>query len=275
MNLIYLVVGGAEGYTEMLYMCLRTLQAQSARARQNTHVMVLCDEDYYPLVRRLVQERRVWIDRVMITGPNRTGMDACLRKLEIFSAPNIWEYEKVMYLDCDIIALGDVQAIFDAMDARDAFHVFEEKGADSEPDVLYGLHTGRDFSLGLYTETEIDRLVKEKRPVVNAGQYAFYANETMRLRFEELKALLALGISHEQAVLNHYIHRAYLSGSPCAVATLQPFIKIPYALDYEPGHPGVLVHFAFTTAEFWSKLHFMREMYIQFLEHVAGVALIR
>jgi alpha-N-acetylglucosamine transferase len=50
--------------------------------------------------------------KIHITPPNTTAMQTSMRKTEIFSVPGIEKYDKILYLDSDIVVSGALDSIF-------------------------------------------------------------------------------------------------------------------------------------------------------------------
>lgn len=171
-NLIYYVIGGQPEYSKILEMSLRSLNRTNDRT--HLHIGILCDKHYANHIRKF----RHLYDEIYFTEDNPDALTASRRKLKICSlVPNLSEYSKVLYLDCDVLVLNSLrETIFKHMDdvKKDVLYVHTEKvPIDS------GFNQNRYFGIGSYTPEMIARFQAQSIQPLNAGQFAFFPNPMM------------------------------------------------------------------------------------------------
>lgn len=194
MNLIYFTIGYNPEYIELLRFCLQTLREQCDLS--NIKILVMCDEGYRHLVESLE------VDYIMTTGMNRDPMQVSMRKVEVFSFPDINKFDKVMYLDSDIIITGDLNVIFDDIVVRDKLYVFEESDDYIEHNLKY-------FGLQNYTPEDIRRFTERRIKVFNCGQFGFKVSQEMHAHFYNVLYFIKQHdgeFYYEQSFMNYYFN---------------------------------------------------------------------
>ena len=157
----------------------------------------MCDEDY----RHLIQDLKV--DYTMITNKNSDPMQVSMRKVEIFAFPDINKFDKVIYLDSDIIITGDLNVIFDDIVERDKLYVFEESDD-------YREHNFKYFGLQNYTPDEIKSFSDRRIKVFNCGQFGFKVSEEMHAHFYNILYFMKNykgEFYYEQSFMNYYFNK--------------------------------------------------------------------
>jgi lipopolysaccharide biosynthesis glycosyltransferase len=165
----------------------------------------------------------------------------------IYKYPKINEYESVLYLDSDIVAVGDVCKLFDVMsdDAndvdKDILFVFEEHQEAK-------FHSEKFWSLGGYTAEKIKEFEQMKQGVFNCGHWGFRVSPVMLAHFEAVFKMIQdykkNDYFYEQSFMNVYFNTRYLTKS-----VFNKHIFIPYLSDKFPRSKDntVLVHVANAT----------------------------
>jgi lipopolysaccharide biosynthesis glycosyltransferase len=127
-----------------------------------------------------------------------------MNKLKIFDYENINKYNKIFFIDSDIIIHTNLNNIFDNLTKDNLLYVKKESLKSLRED-----HKNIFFSLQLYTEEQLDNFEKEKIFVFNAGQFGFFNSEQMKNHFNNINNLI---INHkgeffyEQSFMNHYFN---------------------------------------------------------------------
>lgn len=237
-NLVYWTVGGPDpAWAQLLELSLRSMLGQlgAESSLQGVDVLVMCDQEWLssgwlaPCFETAKAHGKVL--HVHETAPNADGVQASMRKVEVFDWPGIVDYEKVLYLDCDVAVLGDVSRdIFGRMDP-DAEHLFV---CTEAPDRT---HRMAWFSLpGGYTEDDLLGLERDGVRPFNCGQFAFSlrpcfrsnvpdnpkgsaTQRDMQEHFAAVRAMMAERLHkkdyfYEQSFMNHHfnLHRATDNG---------------------------------------------------------------
>lgn len=162
--------------------------------------MVMCDEHYLPHIKHLP------FTHFHITSKNDTAMMASIRKTEIFNFEHIDQYDKVLFLDCDVTVNSDTTPLFDAIVRDDVLYVV--RNCDN-----IGYYKGNGFGCtdDPYDEKTLAIFDKNHIYGFNAGQYGFCVSDKMRLHFHNVsKSIERFDPSihfYEQSFMNSYFNR--------------------------------------------------------------------
>lgn len=192
MNLVYLVVGADPHYSKLTEYCINTIRCYPENHKHD--IIVMCDAEYAHNLKGIPA-------RIHITPPNMTAMQTSMRKTEIFSVPGIEKYDKILYLDSDIVVSGALDAIFSVVNDPTKLYVKPDGGNHTEvwwsrPDAPYDAET-----LGRFKAHNICSF--------NCGQFAFKNSPEMRRHFDnvvqEMKRVFDPRIHfYEQVFMNNY-----------------------------------------------------------------------
>lgn len=193
MNLIYYVIGGRPEYKELLECSL-----QSVKKHTKCDIMVMCDASYVPYIKGLP------ITHIHVTPDNDNHIQASMRKTEIFKFKHIDLYDKILYLDCDIVVDGSLDHVFHTI---------------TNPNKLYAIPDRFPFTSQYfacldkpYTKEELTTFEKLNLKAFNAGQFGFCHSNQMREHFDRVcelkKTYDARYHFYEQSFMNYYFSRA-------------------------------------------------------------------
>lgn len=195
MNLIYYVIGGHPEYKDLLEFSLETVKRNT-----KCDIMVMCDASYAPHISHLS------INHIHITPDNPNHIHASMRKTEIFNFKHIHLYDKVLYLDCDIVADGSLDLVFHTITNPFKLYVVPDKHSYS--------FTSDYFSCKdkPYTTEEFSNFQSNSIKPFNAGQFGFCNSNSMREHFEQVCALKQSYDPkyhfYEQSFMNYHFCRA-------------------------------------------------------------------
>ena len=125
-----------------------------------------------------------------------------MNKLKIFDYENINKYNKVFFIDSDIIIHTNFNNIFNNITEDNILYVKRESLKIED-------HKHIRFGLQLYTEEQIDNFKRDNIYIFNAGQFGFLNSEQMKTHFNNINNLI---INHrgdyfyEQSFMNHYFN---------------------------------------------------------------------
>jgi lipopolysaccharide biosynthesis glycosyltransferase len=196
-NLIYFVVGANPEYALLLKTCLESIRA-TCNNIEDTDILIMCDQQY-------VKHVEAFNTLIHVTEPNLTGVDASMRKVCIFDYANIHDYDKVMYLDCDIVVCNDLAKLFYQIRNPETLYTCSEVCVPHP-------HENILFSLLSYTPEQLEYLNSTCKPVFNCGQFAFVQNEIMRNHFSAVRHCIKttkdanLPYFYEQSFMNHHFN---------------------------------------------------------------------
>lgn len=255
-NLIYFTIGHNPEYVKLLELCLESIDRTCQFPEGTTDVLVICDEDYIEHVQHLCTGSKYnFIIMLYVLQSDKEGtsspVSASLRKVRILQFPIISKYDKILYLDSDIIVCKDLQPIFDAVTEHDVLYACAECDIQRPHDMIF-------FSLLNYTKTQLDFLYGKGIMGFNCGQFAFRNSDQMRYHFtciqKNIDYIKTLGAPYfyEQSFMNHQFN---LYGSVNYMLTqatdLTPFKK--------PKSDVFIAHFANVDYPLEYKLQFMRK----------------
>jgi lipopolysaccharide biosynthesis glycosyltransferase len=140
MNCIFICLFNNPNYINMLFLLLESIQLYGQLKDGNTEILIYTSTQFmkviklcpYPIVNQLT--------KFEINDNYRTVEKACKARLDLFDllVPGKYNcqknlYQKILYLDTDIIVKGNLQTIFDLCQ-KDKLYVLEEGSIDSDTD---------------------------------------------------------------------------------------------------------------------------------------------
>lgn len=243
MNLVYFTIGYQEQYIELLKLCLRTLKEQCDMS--NIQTMVMCDAPFYDKVQQL------GVDYIMLTRANTGAMQVSMRKLEVFSFDRINEFDKVVYLDSDIIITGDLAPIFREIQMKDKLYVFDESDDYEEHNKIY-------FGCQNYTNDDILKFRYMGIKVFNCGQFGFRVSDEMRAHFYNILYFIngyKEEYYYEQSFMNYYFNTLN-----ARISMFNKYTSLANRND-RVNKDTVIVHYADANMPYQVKLHKMNQDY--------------
>lgn len=193
MNLVYYTLGFNEVYLKMLYLSIISLN------KYNTiDAIVICDETLLEKCQEILKQ----FDNVKIyscTGCH-DAMSSSMKKLEIFSY-DITKYEKILFVDCDILIHLNLDNIFENIKQNKLYAYNEEK--------RFLFHIMPFHSLRDYTGDELKFLYDNNVKVFNAGLFGFLNNEVMKQHFDNILNMVENFTGeyyYEQSFMNKYFN---------------------------------------------------------------------
>lgn len=198
-NLIYFTTGCDATYFKLTSFCIQTI-AQSNNL-ENIDILVMCDQAYCALIRQDLPE----FVKVHITADNSSSHQTSMRKCEIFNYEYIHMYDKILYLDSDIVVTGNIASLFDAA-LNDNILYVKRDSIDND------CHNHLEHSLRLYTETQVNDFALNHQHGFSCGHFIFCNSQVMKYHFDQVLKLMA---SHkgpyfyEQSFMNHYFNSNY------------------------------------------------------------------
>lgn len=197
-NLIYYVIGHQDHYIRLLQYSLTTIYKHSAKCFD---VVVITDETTKT---KIIDNDilRSLIDDFVEVAPLKDGVACSILKTLIFNYQNINSYNKVLFLDCDIICKKDVSSIF-ALDLQpDKFY------SVSNPTINTGSFKTLYHGLMAFDQQTIEDMIASGQLPFNAGQFMFVNSDRMRSYFDNINWLIDVWPDRyffEQSFMNHYL----------------------------------------------------------------------
>lgn len=112
MNLIYSCIFYKDSYINLLEILLKSYVLFGG-PKDNTKYLVICDKDYEERIQKIFLNLGVDGTTWSLNLEKKTLFESAYARLKIFDYPNIDDFEKILYLDCDILITNDVSPIFE------------------------------------------------------------------------------------------------------------------------------------------------------------------
>lgn len=161
-------------------------------------ILVICPSD----VKQHIPENV----KTMIVPETNDLYATLLGKFDINKYKDVYKYEKVLYIDCDIIVQGDLAKVF--------------QNTPIKPGKLYapaeGELDGRYWYLDAYKNSNIAKLKQNKIKSFNSGLYMFVPTKDMMAHFKNAKRFgLNYNGQHfyDQSIFNYYFNMNKLSST--------------------------------------------------------------
>ena len=232
---VYYVIGGEPEYTKVLEASLRSVRR--FHPPRTLDVVVMCDASYRDHVSHI---RDI---RIIETPPNTNGLGTSMRKVQI--PENLRKYERVLYLDCDIIVCASLDPLFDMIKDEGVLYTCTEGGPQNHRHIFWSLLSHTRETLETFQEKNIG--------VFNAGLFGFIPSDPMYAHFDTIQKMMD---GHdgpyflEQSFMNHYFAEQSANVSPC----FTPRVKLE-AREYVGGF--ILAHFTDASMPWRRKLAMM------------------
>ena len=129
MNCIFVCVFNEEKYVDMLFLLLESIFIYG-NLQNNTNILVYTSTPFM----NKIKQSHLFNDEKIKFEINDTYNDvdkACKARLDLFSLTSIINYDKILYLDTDILIKDDINKVFEVC-KDDILYVLEEGEIDSD-----------------------------------------------------------------------------------------------------------------------------------------------
>ena len=130
MNCIFTCVFNEVSYTRMLFLMLESIFIYG-NLRDDTEILIYTSTEFMSIIKHscLYNPKIVF----EINDTYNTIDKACKARLDLFQLKSVAKYDKIMYLDTDVLIRDDVNSAFDRV-TDDILYVLEEGQIDSDTD---------------------------------------------------------------------------------------------------------------------------------------------
>lgn len=250
-NLVYYTVYFDSGYVELFDLSLSSVLEH---CRDAFDVLVITDSATQKLLEKteVAQKKEL---KYFITETPEDGIEASKRKVSIHEYQQLNEYQNVLFLDCDIVASGDMSDIFEGAKA-DTFYSVKNKNLNCGH--FRTIHHG----FTTLTEAFVDEMRFAQQHPFNAGQFMFKPSERMQKHFENVQWFMENWPSEyffEQCFMCYYFCNAYM----CDTTLLAKYIGLNSTVDDkivdEDINDKALVHFIAPPLDAKTKITFIKK----------------
>jgi len=263
-KLLYYAIFGAN-YIPLLELSLKSLI--NCKQNKSFDLLLILDESTLNLLKTVKQLEEFEWDYYLVPTP-ADGVEASKLKVNIFDYPNINKYDKILYLDVDIICKGDITNIFD-YDSQDKLEVVEAPIMTWSSTVFPNIIKSATLShsLSFFTEKDKAYILKNNPSVFNAGQFYLKNTEQMKEHFNNIKWLMEVWPSayfFEQSFMNQYFNFNKLTSynilnNSVSITTTLFDLRFTPIKDVPKQHKDEhsLIHFAGTPTNGHNKFKFI------------------
>jgi lipopolysaccharide biosynthesis glycosyltransferase len=139
-NLIYICVFNNPKYVEMLYLLLDSLYLFGKVEKNNIDILIYTSTEFKNMIENSIYHKP---NIKYATNDTYTTIDkACKSRIDLFEILiNLdEEYNKILYLDTDVLVQGDLAPIFEAVEEDKIYAMEEGRGIHTDP-----IFWGRDL----------------------------------------------------------------------------------------------------------------------------------
>lgn len=217
-NLLYFSVFLNNSYLDVLYMCLKSIIANTPNI--NFDVLFITDADTKIKIQQFDIISQFNADYMILSGVN-SAADASMKKLNIFDYPKIMDYSKILFFDADILCIKDLNIIFKKLLNADKLYVSSTE-VHKSPLLLSPTH-------GIMHLTRQDAEFIYDNPNIvpfNSGQFLFLNSTRIRNHFRNilwLKNIWTDLFFYEQSFMNYYFVLKSLT-EPLTITTVKKYM---------------------------------------------------
>ena len=127
MNCIFCCVFNQEKYIDMFYLLLESIFIYG-NLDKKTNILVYTSTPFMNIIKKshLFNDKKIKFE---INDTYDNIDKACKARLDLFNLPSIKNYNKILYLDTDILIKDDINKVFNVCE-KDILYVLEEGGID-------------------------------------------------------------------------------------------------------------------------------------------------
>ena len=235
MNCIFCCVFNQEKYIDMFYLLLESIFLYG-KLNDNTDILVYTSTSFMNIIKKsnLFNNEKIKFE---INDTYDTINKACKARLDLFKLDSIIKYNKILYLDIDILIKDDINKVFDVC-KEDILYVLEEGDIYTDTDywgnVLFGNEVNNytdksAFTTGilLFNNCEkIKYLFNKINEDIIERPYNFSCHEQPYIIYNAFKYNLYDNKILKSFAINRYINISYNN------------VDIDKVIHHFPGGPG-------------------------------------
>lgn len=252
-NLLYYSVGGNKDYFNLLKLSIESIFQRVSKI--NFDVLFIAPESWIQDIESIKPENVVF--KYHVVSDTDDGVEISKNKTKIFDFAEIGKYNKILFLDADILAARDVYHIFANSYEHEKLYVAVNKAK-----VTFASHYSDYHGLKHLTKDQMDAMSENNQLPFNAGQFLFLNSNKMQKHFENVNWFMNAWPGpyfFEQSFMNHYFclynltDNAKLGNKVKLISTAEPHLYDPAVGD------NTLVHFIAPALNAIAKINFIQE----------------
>jgi lipopolysaccharide biosynthesis glycosyltransferase len=239
MNCVFVCVFTQTQFLDMLYLLLESIQ-KYGKLDDNTHILIYTST----LFMNMIKSHSLYNNNIKfeVNDTMNTIEKACRARLDLFKLDLIKNYDKVLYLDTDILIKGDLNIVFNICE-EDLLYVLEEGAIDSTTDF---------WGYSLFTNAERNNY--SDKSAFTSGIMLFKNCSKIRALFEQINecinTLKRAFVCHDQPYIVYNAFKYHIYNNKILkdyVVNNDHNINSDKIIHHFPGGPGSYHH----------KLHYM------------------
>jgi hypothetical protein len=203
-TLVYYTVYFNKGYVELFDLSVRSLLKNSSKPFD---ILVITDIDTKQYIEK-TEAAKLTNFKFFITDTPADGVEASKMKIDIFRYPDILNYGKVLFLDCDIVAQRSIDEIIGLEIHGGKLYTARNKN------LWYPHFKTVHHGFRCLTDEFIEEMKLGEQIPFNAGQFMFEPSPGMLKHFENVRWFMDNWPSEyffEQCFMCYYFCRGYLT----------------------------------------------------------------
>jgi len=243
-NLVYCCVFFNNDYLKLLNLLLKSMKMFSKI--DSFDFLVVTQKDFEPMVKQMAL--MIGLDIRIFCIDCTTIFQAACARLRIFEYPQLENYEKLLYIDTDIIIKENIEPLFEL----------------EIDDLLYGIESGTIESLNFGGQFFDFQTIDSSLTGLNSGTLLFKNTTTMSSLFsrilEHIEEFTKQGnkppYCMDQPFINYHAVKDYLYNNQL----LNPHVSLFEGNDTVDNYTtSSICHFSFPIGNFQHKFHRMKE----------------
>lgn len=197
MNLIYICVFYQKKYINLLKLLINSISLKSNINTETTDIVIMTSKIFKPIIEKELKNFNLSLYYYILEID--TIFESACSRLCIFNYENINKYDKILYLDTDIIINSDINVLFNLDISPDKIYVVEEGTIGH---IYFGEYWGKQF---------FDFTLYDKNTSAFSSCVLFFKNSN------SIKSLF-------ESIQTHILNYIYKYNNNIPVCLDQPFI---------------------------------------------------
>jgi hypothetical protein len=255
-NLVYFSVYFDKGYVELMN---NSLMSILKHASVDFDVLIITDASTQKLIDQQPFTKLVR-PKYHITPTPVDGVEASKNKTLIYDFEDVDMYDKILFLDCDVVAVGDVSEVFKVCNMHNT--LYTARGVN----ITFQHHRTIHHGFDVVRQSFINEMMDSRQHPFNAGQFMFRNSPSMRAHFHNLNWFMQAWPGEyffEQAFMCYYFCKAKITNDALnsKLALISTVVDNLYNLQDK-----ILLHFTAPPLDAITKINYINNFIKKYYE---------